>query len=244
LKNILKYPINCFDFLLNKYKDIYDLSKEEGIKSFLNRLFTFISIQESEVRRSGRLKAVAEALNMDYRPVYDDFSRYIKKDDRSRYDSVSPGGAWPGISSELYLILALIDNFDYFYMIRDELSIDDVQDKTARSIYIILEECYRNNSFSLENVIEKIDNLDLRSLVAKKLSSDEFSVNPRQLIDDSIKMIKLKNLQLKRSQIEKIISKDDGSNPYSLEELIAEKLFYDKEIEKLKGTNSNVRVTE
>ncbi len=247
LKNILKYPINCFDFLLNKYKGIYDLSREEGIKGFLGRLFTFVSIQESEVRRSGRLKAIAEALNTDYRPVYDDFIRYIKKDDKDRNHSgaVSAAAGNSGvISPELYLMLAVVDNFDYFYMIREELSVDDIQDKTARSVYIILEECYRNNSFSLENVLEKIENSDLRSLVARKLSSEEFSVNPVQLIDDSIKMIKLKNLQLKRVQLEKAISRDDGSDPYKLEELIAEKLFFDKEIEKLKGTNSNVRVTE
>ncbi|MCP5515237.1 MAG: DNA primase [Spirochaetales bacterium] len=244
LKNILKYPINCFDFLLNKYKDIYDLTREDGIKSFLNRLFMFVSIQESEVRRTGRLKALSEALNMDYRPVYDDFTSYIKKDFKNKTESgVVPGGR-QGISSELYLMLAAVDNYDYFYMIRDEFSIDDIQDTAARNLYIILEECYRNNSFSLEIVLEKIDNQDLKKLVAKKLSSDEFTMNPKQFIEDSINMIKLKNLQIKRLQLEKKIGKDNGADPYSMEKLIAEKLFYDKEIEKLKGTNGNVRVTE
>lgn len=244
LKNILKYPINCFDFLLNKYSEVFDLKKEEGIRGFLNRLFTFVSIQESEVRRAGRLKAIAEALNTDYRPVYDDFLRFTGKDDRGRQQSVQLSAKSGGISPELYLMLAVTDNYDYFNMIREELSVDDIYDKSARDIYIILEECYRNNSFSLENVLEKIENSELRSLVAKKLSSDEFSVNPGQLIDDSIKMIRLKNLQAKRQQIEKVIGRDDGSDPYRLEELVAEKLFYDKEIEKLKGTSSNVRVTE
>jgi hypothetical protein len=56
-------------------------------------------------------------------------------------------------------------------------------------------------------------------------------------------MIKLDNLQIKRRQIEKIISKDDGSDPYRLEKLVSEKLFYDKEIQNLKGMGNSVRFT-
>ena len=235
LKNILKYPINSFDFLLNKYKTIYNLSKEEGIKDYLNKLFVFVAISESEVRKSGRLKAIAEILDTDYKNIFDDYTRYLKKDDKQIDKAAAIAGDSEKISSELYLMLAVIENYDYFYVVRDELSVDDIEDRNARNIYIILEESYRNNSFSRENILEKIENSDLRSLIAKKLSSEEFSVNYKQLIDDSINVIKLKNLQIKRMKIEKIIAKDDGSDPYQLEKLIAEKLFYDKEIEKLKG---------
>jgi len=239
LKNILKYPINNFSFLLDKYKTIYNLSKEEGIKDYLNKLFAFVVISESEVRRSNRLKAIAEVLDTDYTSVYDDYTRYLKKDVKELSKTTALSIGIDKISPELYLMLAVIDNYDYFYMVRNELSIDDIQDKTARSIYIILEESYRNNIFSLESILEKIENSTLRSLIAKKLSSEEFSVNSKQLIDDSINVIKLKNLQAKRMQIERIIAKDNGSDPYQLEKLIAEKLFYDKEIEKLKGTSGN-----
>ena len=239
LKNVLKYLINNFGFLLDKYKTVYNLSKEEGIKDYLNKLFAFVVISESEVRRSNRLKAIAEVLDTDYTSVYDDYTRYLKKDVKELSKTTALSIGIDKISPELYLMLAVIDNYDYFYMVRNELSIDDIQDKTARSIYIILEESYRNNIFSLESILEKIENSTLRSLIAKKLSSEEFSVNSKQLIDDSINVIKLKNLQAKRMQIERIIAKDNGSDPYQLEKLIAEKLFYDKEIEKLKGTSGN-----
>jgi arginine repressor len=225
--------------LLNKYKTIYNLSKEEGLRDYLNKLFAFVAISESEVKRSSRLKAIAEILDTDYANVNDDYVKYLKKDDKEIYKTTVSTWDSDKISSELYLMLAVIDNYDYFYMVRDELSVDNIQDKTARNIYIILEEAYRNNSFSLESILEKIENSNLRSLIAKKLSSEEFSVNSKQLIDDSINVIKLKNLQMKRVRIEKIIAKDDGFDPYQLEKLIAEKLFYDKEIEKLKGTSVN-----
>ncbi|MCL2480922.1 MAG: DNA primase [Spirochaetaceae bacterium] len=239
LKNILKYSINSFGFLLNKYKTIYNLSKEEGIKDYLNNLFAFVVISESEVRRSGRLKAIAEILDTDYRNIYEDYARYLKKDDKKRYETTDLTLGSDKISLELYLMLAVINNYDYFYIVRDELSVDDILDKSARNIYIILEESYRNNSFSIENILEKIENSDLRSLIAKKYSSEEFSVNSKQLIDDSINVIKLKNLQIKRMQLERMIAKDDGSDPYQLEKLIEEKLFFDKEIENLKGISGN-----
>jgi len=239
LKNILKYRINNFVFLLNKYKTICNLSKEEGIRDYLNKLFAFVVISESEVRRSSRLKAIAETLDTDYRNVYEDYTRYLKKDDKKRPETTDLTLGEDKISAELYLMLAVISNYDYFYIVRDELPIDDILDETARNIYIILEESYRNNSFSIESILEKIENSDLRSLIAKKYSSEEFSLNSKQLIDDNINVIKLKNLQMKRMRLERIIAKDDGSDPYQLEKLIEEKLFYDKEIEKLKGTSGN-----
>lgn len=248
LKNISKYPINCFDFILNKYKNIYNLYSEEGIKGYLNKLFAFVLIQESQVRRAGRLKAIAEAINAEYRLVYDDFIRYTKKEATDNYESALSAGRFQAdsgvISAQLFLMLAIIDNYDYFYMVRDELSIDDIKDRVAKNIYIILEECYRNNSFSPESIIEKIENDRVKEVIIKKISSDEFSVNPQQIIEDSIRRVKLENLLQKRHELEKMIGKEEGKTPEILEDLIAEKLFYDKEIEKLKGIGGSVRVTQ
>lgn len=43
----------------------------------------------------------------------------------------------------------------------------------------------------------------LKNFIAKKMTSEEFSVNSEQLIKDSIIVVKLKNLKIKRQIIEK-----------------------------------------
>ncbi len=243
LKKYLKYPINCFEFLLKKYMERFDLSRPDEVTALLNKLFPFVSIQDSEISRTGRLKSISEYLDIDYRPVYDDYRRYAAGKERSSIirDETEIDLT---ISPELYLMLAVLDNFDYFYLVREEFEIVDILEKKARELYIILEECYRNGFFSREYVLGKIDNMNFKNLVARKMSSEEFSVNSEQLIKDSINIVKLKNLKVKRQLIEKQICRFADNDPYKLEELIAEKLFYDKEIDKLKGMNKNVRIAE
>ena len=235
LKKYLKYPINCFEFLLKKYLESCDSSRPDEVTALLNRLFPFIDTQDSEVNKTGRLKKLAESLDIDYRPVYEDYRRYTlgeKKDNNNRISREPEITVTP----ELYLMLAVMDNFDYFYLVREEFEIDDIVEKRARELYIILEDCYRSSFFSVDHVLERITEPGFRNFIAKKMTSDEFSVNSEQLIKDSIIVVKLKNLKIKRQQIEKQICRiDKNADPYDVDELIAEKLYYDKEIDKLKG---------
>ena len=146
LKKYLKYPINCFEFLLKKYMERFDLSRPDEVTALLNKLFPFVSIQDSEISRTGRLKSISEYLDIDYRPVYDDYRRYAAGKERSSIirDETEIDLT---ISPELYLMLAVLDNFDYFYLVREEFEIVDILEKKARELYIILEECYRNVFF-------------------------------------------------------------------------------------------------
>ena len=244
LKKYLKYPINCFEFLLKKYLENCDTGRPGEVTAFLNKLFPFIDTQDSEVNKTGRLKIVSEYLDMDYRPVYDDYRKYRGGDVNRNISRVNRETGIT-ISPELYLMLAVMDNFDYFYLVREEFEIDDIAEKKARELYIVLEDCYRNSYFSVNHVLDKIEDREFKNFIAKKMTSEEFSVNSEQLIKDSIIIVKLKNLKFKRQQIEKQICRIDSSaDPYEIDELIAEKLFYDKEIDKLKGMNKNVRIAE
>ena len=112
------------------------------------------------------------------------------------------------VTPELYLMLAVLDNFDYFYLVREEFEIDDIIERYARELYIILEDCYRNRSFSADHVLDRIKDPDFKNFIAKKMTSEEFSVNSEQLIKDSIIVVKLKNLKIKRQNIEKKICRD------------------------------------
>ena len=85
LKKYLKYPINCFEFLLKKYMENCDTGRPDEVTALLNRLFPFIDTQDSEVNKTGRLKTVAEYLDMDYRPVYEDYRKYTGGEKKRSY---------------------------------------------------------------------------------------------------------------------------------------------------------------
>ena len=235
LKKYLKYPINCFEFLLKKYIENCDTGRPDEVTALLNRLFPFVDTQDSEVNKTGRLKTVAEYLDMDYRPVYEDYRRYTAGEKKTSRNLIN-NKAEIIVSPELYLMLAVLDNFDYFYLVREEFEIDDIIERYARELFIILEDCYRNRSFSADHVLDRIKEPDFKNFIAKKMTSEEFSVNSEQLIKDSIIVVKLKNLKTKRQDIEKQICRAGSSaDPYEIDKLIAEKLYFDKEIDKLKG---------
>ncbi len=244
LKKYLKYPINCFEFLIKKYLENCDTGRPDEVTALLNRLFPFIDTQDSEVNKTGRLKTVAEYLDTDYRPVYEDYRKYTVGEKRRNTGLINnENNKEISVTPELYLMLAVLDNFDYFYLVREEFEIDDILERKAKELYIILEDCYRNRSFSADHVLDMIREPDFRNFIAKKMTSEEFSVNTEQLIRDSIIIVKLKNLKLKRQSIEKQICRADADT-YEIDELIAEKLYFDKEIDKLKGMNKNVRIAE
>ena len=244
LKKYLKYPINCFEFLLKKYMENCNKSRPDEVSALLNRLFPFIDTQDSEVNKNSRLKTVAEYLDTDYRPVYEDYRNYTGRE-KKRSINQEIIRKEITVTHELYLMLAVLDNFDYFYLVREEFEIDDILERNARELYIILEDCYRNRSFSADHVLDRISDPDFKNFIAKKMTSDEFSVNPEQVIKDSIIVVKLKNLKVKRQVIEKKICRaGEDADPYEIDELIAEKLYFDKEIDKLKGMNKNVRIAE
>ena len=45
----------------------------------------------------------------------------------------------------------------------------------------------------------------------------------------------MNNLLMKRQKVERVLRRSAGTDAAQLEELIADKAYYDKEIEKLKG---------
>ena len=83
-----------------------------------------------------------------------------------------------------------------------------------------------------------LENEKLKEIIIQKLSSDEFKLNPESIIKDSIRNVQMNNLVIKRLRVERMIRKAASEQDSVPEDLIADKRFYDDEIEKLKGMRS------
>jgi len=236
LHNCLKYPINCFDFILENCLRNLDLSRSQGIMALYSRIFPLIDLTDSEVRKEQRLKALADKINADYRSVYND---YNKRKGGTGQDSNSVTAVQENrISSELFLLLAVMANSNYFELVRNELSADDFYDSRARDLFITMEECFRNGVFSEDVILSHLENEKLKEIIIQKLSSDEFKMNPESIIKDSIRNVQMNNLVIKRLRVERMIRRAASEQDTVPEDLIADKRFYDDEIEKLKGMRS------
>jgi hypothetical protein len=140
------------------------------------------------------------------------------------------------IGSDLFLMLAIIVNCEYFPTIRQSIELDDLQSKAARELYIALEEAFREDMLDIDHVIPRIEDQRLQELIFEKAATDEFELNAESIIRDGINTIKIRSLKQKRDEIVYNMKSMDRSGAHrdALKELLSEKMFLDEELKRIK----------
>ena len=133
-------------------------------------------------------------------------------------------------------MIAVVVNRDNFGFVRGRIDVNDLVDERARKIYIALEECYRHEETDLDSILKRLADENLTSLIAEKVTSEEYSINSDELVRDSVKNIKKSSLLIKREEIVRKLKDISRINTENLNEtdLLSEKIFLDQEIEKLR----------
>ncbi len=243
LNKKLKSTINSFDYILENAVNLSDITNPEGKEEVINNLVEYLNSLTSEVRRDDCINMVASRLGVDSASVYKDIKREVslnkayrqkKEDNQIKQNAGSEFDR--KMSAELFLMIAVVVNRDRFNFVRGKINIEDLFDQRARAIYIALEECFRNNENSIDSLLNRIEGQDLISLIAEKITSEEFSINTEELIRDSVKKIKRSSLLKKREDIVKKLRDMTRLNAedFNETELLSEKIYIDQEIEKLR----------
>ena len=244
LKNSLKYRINSFEYLLKSVVSRHDAGTPEGKEFAINDLFSYIERIDSEVKREGCIELIAQALDVEKKSVLRDVARRGKQAVSFISTPVKKKNAYSSI--DLYLMLAVIANREYFSFVRTMLSSDDIEEPGVRDIYIALEEAFRNEEDSVELLLTRIEHPELKNLILEKLATEEYSINSDKIVRDTVFQIKRRSLEKKRarveSQLRKVGMKSGVEAGLNLKELLSEKMYLDGELEKLK-VNGNDRHT-
>lgn len=249
LQNMVKYSINSFTFLLEEAikkntkittntansggKADSDFTPEGKVR-IVKTLVPYINKLSSAVKREECLKILSERMDIDFRALYRDLSTFSAPG--QRIIQKEKGQKNPKISSELYVLIAVTMNFQYFTHVRNSLEVEDLKDEIARELFITLEECYRTNdpesreTVSFESLLEKVEDEVLKSVIIEKACSDEFRINPEQLIKDGIVSIKKQSVKRKRGNlILSLRQAEKMGNLPSVEELQSELKLLDDE---------------
>ena len=238
LKKSLEYSINSFDFLLERAL-IGKNSEDTAVKrQVIERLHPYLKIIGSEVKRDGCIRRLAEKLQVSSQSIWHD---YLLKEKAPQQQQQQLNPKSPKVSADLYLMIAVIENYDYFTIVRNELSTEDLIDKDSRELFLILEDCYRKNEISLNSVLERLANDQLKHIILERIASDEFKINQEQIIKDTIRRIKRRNIEKKKNQLDQHIKKLEkvGNSEQKIQELLSELMFLNKEIEKLRVNNND-----
>jgi DNA primase len=234
LHKLAKYPISSFDYLLEKARERYDEHSPEGKEAIIREFFPFIDIIDSEVRKETYVTHLSDALGVDSGAILRDFSRF---DGGNNAESgIAPREVDPATTQDLYLLLALSVNREFFSFVRTRLSIEDIEDPRGRELFIALEECYRKGDKSTDCLLDAIENPRLRELVIEKLSSDEFGLNQEEYVRSTVIRLKARSLERKKSEVDIRLkqAQASGKPEDEIRELMLDVMFLNAELQKLK----------
>ncbi|HAK47580.1 MAG TPA: DNA primase [Spirochaeta sp.] len=235
LHKVLKSTINSFDYILENAINVSNIRSPDGKEDVIRKMEDYLNSLGSEVRRDGCINEIAARLGVDTASVYKDLRRGRRKPENNQ-PADNRRVKKSKISSELFLLIAVVVSREEYAWVRGKIDIDDLCDERARKIYIALEECYRNEETGIDSVLNRLADEELTSLIAEKVTSEEYSINSDELIKDSVKKIKKNSLLKKREEIVRKLKNVSSITEGDVNEieLLSEKIFIDQEIEKLR----------
>lgn len=204
MKNIIKNGILDSDFFVQKAMTEFDILTAEGKTRACNFLFPYLNRLTSQIKREAIIQDISRKWGISAEAMYSDFT--AKKDLNLKNNTFKETKkiAEPKDverNFETLAILAVAANQGLFKTMRSQLSTDDFTNPDAKEIFIALEECYREQNETYEELLKHCPTDRIKNAIISAVFSGEFSTNPEEIINDSIKKIKLNKLSMKRASL-------------------------------------------
>lgn len=237
LTNYVENAILDNDFLLSKLVEKYPKkTPEDKIKAALE-FFPYVDSLSSDIQKDSTLEQFAQAFNTKLEAVKKDFIN--REQARSRIDSIKKADGAPVIqdiklNAELRTILAVISNLEHINLLHEQLTVNDFEDPLARKLFIILEECYREQEYSISGILNHCAEEEVQRMITKVIASREFEENNLQYVHESIRAIKRNSLERQRDRLMlqirdfRVVTPDDQN---TLTQFLAEKMDIDKKLQ-------------
>ncbi|WP_024468714.1 DNA primase [Treponema pedis] len=243
LKILLDCAILDDDYLIQIASMRFDISSPEGKARAVAFLFPYIEVLESDIQRESAIAKFSQAFGVSQQSIFGDYATRkesaVKSAKRQLTDTANVMPVSIKKNAELRLTLAVAANPVLFPKMRSELVPDDFEDLYARDLFIVLEECYREDACSYENLMTKFRNENLREIVSEAILNGEFENNADKIVNDGINFIKQNILQKQRDNIIGRLRLLHGENDVDTVkltyELMEEKKNIDIQLKNLKG---------
>jgi len=236
LTNDVNSAILDSDFLLSKLAEEYPVDSPEGKTQAALAFFTYIDALKSDIQKVSCLEQLCQTFNLDPEAVKRDFNNREQARERVQTRQTHPSPIREvKLNSELRAMMAVIADLDQYKVMRNELTVNDFEDPLAKEIFIALEECYREESVSVNSVLNHCADEGLQRMITRVLSSSEFSDNTEKIIEDSIQLIKRNSLERQREKLMNRIRQfipATAEDKKTLQDLLAEKMDIDKKLQR------------
>ncbi|WP_407436647.1 DNA primase [Treponema sp.] len=240
LTNDVNSAILDNDFLLSKLREKYPKDEpEDKIKAALE-FFPYVDSLNSDIQKDSTLEQFAQVFNTKLEAVKRDFVN--REHSRSRIEVKKTADGAPVIqdiklNAELRTILAVISNLEQFNLLHEQLNVNDFEDPLARKLFIVLEDCHREENISIQAILSHCPEEEVQRMITKVIASREFEENNLKYVKESIALIKRNSLERQREKLMikirqfKPVTPDDQK---TLSQFLTEKMEIDKKLQEVK----------
>lgn len=235
LTNQVSNAILDSDFLLSKLGAEFPIDTPEGKTKASLVYFSYVDALQSDIQKESCLEQLCQAFNLKPEAVKRDFRNRNQARERlnSRQPLQSSQHKELKVDAELRSILVIIANLDKYKALRTELLEYEFENLSASQLFNILEECFKNETLSLTSILNHCNEPELTNLITRVISLGEFKENNEDAIQDSIQMLKRRNLERKRDDIMSRLRKFNVNTSHDqkeLEKLLEEKMELDRKL--------------
>ena len=235
LTNQVSNAILDSDFLLSKLGAEFPIDTPEGKTKASLVYFSYVDALQSDIQKESCLEQLCQAFNLKPEAVKRDFRNRNQARERlnSRQPLQSNQHKELKVDAELRSILVIIANLDKYKAVRTELLEYEFENLSASQLFNILEECFKNETLSLTSILNHCNEPELTNLITRVISLGEFKENNEDAIQDSIQMLKRRNLERKRDDIMSRLRKFNVNTSHDqkeLEKLLEEKMELDRKL--------------
>ena len=240
LKNILKFTINDFEYLI--FRGRLQNTAADGnvnINKAVEFMFPFLDSLDSEIDRDDCITRIADIYKIGRDAVKKEYSQKKSKVYRELDENAAEEKQAIQIkrNDELSLLTNVAVNAQLYADFRKAIEIKEIDDPAAKELFVVLEECFKHDEDSMDSLLSRIKDENLRNYVADRGTSGEYKGDARRFMEDGIKKIKIKRLEKRITEINAQMREDERKSFdfLDIDELLAEKKYIDSQILELKG---------
>ena len=233
----VKNSILDSDYLLNRLGEKYPIDTPEGKTKAALEYFEYIDSLQSDIQKESCLDQLSQAFNLKPEAVKRDFLNRNQARERlniRKNNHQSEEKTKISLNAELRGIIAVLADLDKFKVVRQQIKADDFQNQSAKSLFIILEECFNQNAFSIPEILNRCEP-ELSGIITNELSNEVYQDdNVDTVIQDTVKLIKKNSIDKQRDALLKrireftVITEDDAKQ---LDILLKQKMELDKQVQ-------------
>ena len=230
-----------FEFLISKLQELYPKDTPWGKSKASLEYFEYIDSLQSNVEKESCLELFSQAYAVDREALRRDYSN--RENVRAKLNQVNNNQTAAVkkekliITAELQAVMTAVTDVALFKKMHEEISLDDLREESSRQLYSAMEDCLMNDSFSVSNILIRLENDELKGLLIK--SADVHRDSAVESAEESIRYLKnrvLENRNLRiRERIELLSRSSLPEDRAELEELLKQKMEVDSKIHNMKG---------